>query len=154
VYEIRFRYMIECELVDKDNNFIKTYIAPTYLMLREIEEIKILKEYKLKNNNILRINAIIARDEFTEYLDINSEEIYENDKCISQMDERIGYIMFIKGQWIFKIETDGAQTMAGIEDIPLETCHWIIRRIGTRYGNDDKGEMRKYKLGDWEEILR
>lgn len=151
--DIRFRYMISCELIDKENNVIKEYIAPTYLMLKEIEEVKILKEYKLKDGNILKIRDIIARDMFTGYIDVDSEEIFENDKCINQMDERIGYIMFIKGQWVFEIEADSMNTVGKVENIPLESCHWIIRKIGTRYGNDNKGELRKYSIGDWEEIV-
>ena len=150
--DIRFRYMISCEIIDKNKKTIKQYIAPTYLMLKEIEEIKILKEYKLRDGSILYVRDIIARDLYTGYLDVDSEEIFENDKCISQMDERIGYIMFVKGQWIFEIEADSMKTVGKVENMSLETCHWIIRRIGTRYGNDDKGELKKYKLGEWEEI--
>ena len=140
---ISFRYRFECEFVDVEKQILEHYFVSIIMPLNEIEKHDFKKVYDTPRGEVKILN-VIAKDQFAEYIDEACIELYENDKCMDEL-ERIGYIVFKNAQFVFEIE-DSKET------IPLEKCYWHIRKIGTRFG-DDSGEVRRYDLKGFEEIL-
>jgi len=140
---VSFRYRLECELVNKDANKIDHYFASIVMSLKDIEERPPARKYHTQHGE-LTILGIVARDQFAEYIDESCQELFENDKCMDEK-ERIGFIMMRNGQWVWEQE-DGTSE-------PLEKVYWHIRKIGTRWGNDETGEVRRYDLKGFEEII-
>jgi hypothetical protein len=114
------------------------------MSLNEVEKHNFKKKYDTIKGEVKVLN-IIARDQFAEYIDELCIELFENDKCMDDK-ERIGYIIFKNAQWVWETED-------GKEAVPLEKCYWHIRKIGTRWGDDNNGEIRRYDMKGFEEII-
>ena len=141
---LSYRYRFECEKINKEKGTMEHYFASIIMSLKQIEEHTFGKTYETKEGT-LNILGIVARDQFAEYIDIDCIELFEHDKVMDDK-ERMGYIMFRNGQWIFEVEDT-------LEVVPLEKCYWYIRKIGTRWGDNENGEVRRYDFKGFEEII-
>src|SRR5271157_4308089 len=98
--DMRFRYRIECEVTTE--NSVENKISPYYLSIRDIEQRKFLKQFKIVKGNV-RIRQIISRDEYTSFLDVEGNELYESDK-VCKDNEQLGIILMRQGKWIVDFE--------------------------------------------------
>ena len=141
---ISFRYRFECELVNKDTNVMEHYFTCLILSLKQIEDLVFKRVHDTKQGTVT-ILGITARDQFSEYIDEACVELYENDRCMDEL-ERMGYIELKNGQWVWVLED-------GKEALPLDKHYWHLRKIGTRWGDDAQGELRRYDMKGFEEIM-
>jgi|SRR5271157_2104160 len=146
--DIRFRYRILCELVTGSG--VEDKILPYYLSLKDVEDRNFLQRFKSNKGNI-KILQVVSRDQYTEFLDMDGNELYEGDKCLFDVtaDGKIGYIVMYKGKWSLEIDIDTKK-----EWKDLYSISFCIKKVGTKYGDDESGgELRKYYAKDLDEIL-
>ena len=135
--DIRFRYRIECEVTTE--NSVENKILPYYLSIRDIEQRKFLKQFKIVKGNV-RIRQIISRDEYTSFLDVEGNELYESDK-VCKDNEQLGIILMRQGKWIVDFEESENYAACVIDVGSVAFC---IKKVGTIYGDDEQGSVKRY----------